>query len=165
MRSGFRSHREVEAGTRFAKTGTLMAFKNLRTLRGDRGAQVVEFALIVPIVLLLIGAVIQFGFMFNAQVTVTQAAREGARFASLNPVTGACDAACVAAKVRTKVEGAAPGLSFSNPTTQIKVTACLASYDENKDAVVVVEYTVNLGAPLLNQTVHVRGKAHMPCGG
>jgi Flp pilus assembly protein TadG len=142
-----------------------MARHGRRRLQGDRGAQVVEFALIVPIVLVLIGAVIQFGFMFNAQVTVTQAAREGARFASLNPVSASCNAGCVAGKVRTKVEGAAPGLSFSNPTTQITVTSCSAGSDENTDAVVVVVYTVNLGAPLLNQTVHVHGKAHMPCGG
>ena len=142
-----------------------MARTRRRALRGDDGAQVVEFALIVPLVLVLIGAIVQFGFMFNAQVTVTQAAREGARYASLTPVSGACNAACVIGKVRTKVEGAAPGLSFSNPTTQISVTTCNAGYDQNHDAVVIVEYTVNLGAPLFNQTVHVHGKAHMPCGG
>src|SRR5690242_4639383 len=116
-------------------------------LRRDDGAQVVEFALIVPLVLVLIGAIIQFGFMFNAQVTVTQAAREGARYASLNTVSGACNAACVTGKVRTKVEGAAPGLSFSNPTTQITVTPCASGSDQNTDAIVIVEYTVNLGAP------------------
>lgn len=136
-----------------------------RAMRRDDGAQVVEFALIVPIVLVLIGAIVQFGFMFNAQITVTQAAREGARYASLNAVSTGCDATCVTGKVRTKVEGAAPGLSFSNPATQITVTTCSSGSDENTDAVVIVEYTVNLGAPLFNQTVHVRGKAHMPCGG
>ena len=54
-----------------------------RAMRRDDGAQVVEFALIVPLVLILIGAIVQFGFAFNRQISVTEAAREGARLAAI----------------------------------------------------------------------------------
>jgi Flp pilus assembly protein TadG len=138
-----------------------------RRLRGDRGAEVVEFAIIVPIVLVIFAAIINFGFMLNAQVTVTQAAREGARIAALNPCSSnpcsATDDATVDGIVKPKTEDAAPGLTITD--AQVDVTGCAAGADQTTDAVVIVDYTVNLAAPLLTQTVHVRGKAHMPCGG
>ena len=47
--------------------------------RGTRGQSLVEFALILtPLFLLLLG-IIQFGFIFNTYVTMTNSAREGAR--------------------------------------------------------------------------------------
>jgi Flp pilus assembly protein TadG len=146
-----------------------MGWFSSHMLRDDRGAQAVEFALIVPIVLLLIGAVVQFGFLFNAQVTVTQAAREGARLAALHQLSGSCDVTCVYALVVPKVVDGAAGLSLdSTPTpsnTQIVVTPCAAGADQSTDATVIVKYNVNLGAPLLSQIVHVKGRAKMPCGG
>ncbi len=45
----------------------------------QRGQALVEFAIVlVPLLLILVG-VIQFGFLFGANVTLTNAAREGAR--------------------------------------------------------------------------------------
>ncbi len=47
--------------------------------RGDRGAAAVEFALVVPMLLLIVFGLIDFGRMLNAQITITESAREGAR--------------------------------------------------------------------------------------
>ena len=47
----------------------------------EKGAALVEFALVLPLLLLLIGGIIQFGFIFNGQITLTSAVREGARHA------------------------------------------------------------------------------------
>jgi Flp pilus assembly protein TadG len=45
----------------------------------ERGQSLVEFALVLmPLFLILLG-IIQFGFVFNSYVTITNAAREGAR--------------------------------------------------------------------------------------
>lgn len=49
----------------------------------DRGAAAVEMALVLPLLLLLVFGVIDFGRMFNAQLTLTEAAREGARAAAV----------------------------------------------------------------------------------
>jgi Flp pilus assembly protein TadG len=47
--------------------------------RDDLGAAAVEMALVLPFLLLLLFGIIDFGLMLNSQLTVTSAAREGAR--------------------------------------------------------------------------------------
>ena len=49
--------------------------------RNQKGQSLVEFALILPVLLLLVFGIIQFGIIFNGQISVTSAAREGARVA------------------------------------------------------------------------------------
>jgi Flp pilus assembly protein TadG len=48
-----------------------------------RGAALVEFALILPILLLLFLGIIEFGVVMMHQLTLVQVAREGSRHASL----------------------------------------------------------------------------------
>ncbi|GAA1889756.1 hypothetical protein GCM10009715_39470 [Paeniglutamicibacter psychrophenolicus] len=45
----------------------------------QRGASAVEFAIVLPLLLTLLLGIIEFGFLFNQQISLTQAAREGAR--------------------------------------------------------------------------------------
>lgn len=61
--------------------------RSIRRVRGagsESGAAALEFALVVPILLLLVMGIIEFGFMFQAQLALTHAAREGARLASVD---------------------------------------------------------------------------------
>lgn len=55
----------------------------------DSGASALEFALIAPILLLLVMGIIEFGFVFQAQLALTHAAREGAREASVGKFSAA----------------------------------------------------------------------------
>src|SRR5690349_17078021 len=50
----------------------------------DRGATAVEVALLMPIVLILVMGIVDFGRLLNAKITLTQAAREGVRVVALN---------------------------------------------------------------------------------
>lgn len=56
-----------------------------RTLRwrSERGAELLEFALVFPILLLVLAGILDMGFLFKDFEVVTNAAREGARMASL----------------------------------------------------------------------------------
>jgi Flp pilus assembly protein TadG len=54
-------------------------------IRDERGVTLVEFALVVPVVLLMLIACIDFARVVNASVTIQNASREGARYAALNP--------------------------------------------------------------------------------
>lgn len=52
--------------------------------RDQRGVVAVEFALVMPVLLLLVFGVIECGFMLNRDMIVGNASRDGARLASLN---------------------------------------------------------------------------------
>ena len=45
----------------------------------DRGAVAVEMALFLPVLILILFGIMEFGLAYNAQVTLTSAAREGVR--------------------------------------------------------------------------------------
>jgi Flp pilus assembly protein TadG len=51
--------------------------------RNEDGAAAVEMALVLPILLLLVFGIIEFGFIFNRYISVTHAAREGVRLLAL----------------------------------------------------------------------------------
>ena len=52
-------------------------------LQSERGAELIEFALVAPILILLISGIFDFGMLFRTYEAVTNAAREGARVAVL----------------------------------------------------------------------------------
>ena len=79
-----------------------------RTARGERGSQLVEFALIIPLFLMLVFGTIDFGRGFFSWIIITNAAREGARAAAM----GWDDAV-----VYERVEAAVSGLSTSGTLT------------------------------------------------
>ena len=47
--------------------------------RSERGAELIEFAIVAPILILLLAGIFDFGMMFRTYEAVTNAAREGAR--------------------------------------------------------------------------------------
>ena len=59
-----------------------------RTLQGEQGQAAVEFALITPLLVGLLLAVIQIGITFHDYVTLTDAARAGARQAIVARFSG-----------------------------------------------------------------------------
>jgi Flp pilus assembly protein TadG len=64
-----------------------MAFGTARgRSRGDRGAAIVEFALITPLFFALVLGMFTGGVLANKQMEVTHAAREGGRYGATIPV-------------------------------------------------------------------------------
>jgi len=55
--------------------------KKLNFLKSSDGQSLVEFALVAPILIALILGMIEFGWILNGKITITSAAREGARTA------------------------------------------------------------------------------------
>jgi Flp pilus assembly protein TadG len=74
---------------------------------GRRGQALAEFALIMPLLFLLIAGIIEFGRGWNLQQAVTDAAPEGARY--------------------TVVQDPAPGLSMTDVEDKIKERLALAN--------------------------------------
>ena len=65
--------------------------------RQDRGAAAVEFALIVPFLLVLVFGMVSFGMMLSFRQTLSQAATEGARAAAVESDPAAREAEAIAA--------------------------------------------------------------------
>lgn len=58
-----------------------MTIKKL--LKNNKGQAIVEIAIIIPILILIIMTIFEFGRIFNTYLIVTHASREGARSAAL----------------------------------------------------------------------------------
>ena len=103
---------------------------------GERGAAAVEFALVLPILLLLVFGIIDFGRALNAQLTLTQAAREGVRLAALG---------YPAAEVQARADAAAPELSGVSVTI---AASCAPDAGPTADAQVNVSYSFSFITPV-----------------
>ena len=55
----------------------------------DRGASLVEFALVLPLILMLVLGLVTAGIAYNEKITLTHSAREAARFGATFPVSNA----------------------------------------------------------------------------
>lgn len=128
-------------------------------VRRDRGAAAVEMALVFPLIVFLVFAIIDFGRMFNTQITLTEAAREGARATALGLDAG------------PRVTSVTQGLSGVSST----VTPCAVNPAPGDDAVVVVGHSFEFITPLssltslfgggLNGPIAMSGRGVMPCLG
>jgi len=120
----------------------------------ERGAAAVEFALVMPILLLLVFAIIDFGRLLNQQITLTEAAREGARATSIsNEIEGQ-------ARVDLVLDGISP------VTTTI--TPCPITPGPTDDAVVNIQHEFSFVTPVgiladLADTFEIHAKGVMPC--
>ncbi|HYN08001.1 MAG TPA: TadE/TadG family type IV pilus assembly protein [Vicinamibacterales bacterium] len=57
--------------------------RRLARFASDKGAELIEMALVLPILLMIFAGIIDFGFMFQRYEVLTNAAREGARMGTL----------------------------------------------------------------------------------
>jgi Flp pilus assembly protein TadG len=89
--------------------------RNRRLTHNEQGQTMVEFALVLPVICLLLFGVIQFGILYKDYVTITDAARAGARKAAVS-------------RLESSPEG----------VTEAKVRAAAADLDQAKLAVAVV---------------------------
>jgi Flp pilus assembly protein TadG len=123
--------------------------------RPDRGTAAVEAAFVLPILLLIVFGIIDFGRMANAQINVTEAAREGARVAAFggNP--------------RDRVS------TIAGADAEVTTVACPADITD-EDAEVTVTYPFEFVTPVgafvglftgtdLGGDLTLRGRGIMPC--
>jgi len=84
--------------------------RRLRTrARSERGAEIIELAIVTPIFAMLIAAMFDFGFLFRNWEVVTNAAREGARVGVLPSYS--CDGSTTDIKQRVDAYMASSGIS------------------------------------------------------
>jgi Flp pilus assembly protein TadG len=119
-------------------------------VRHDNGAAMVELALILPVLLVLLFGIIEFGRAYNATISMQAAAREGVRELALRRPAGEVDAA---------VRDAAPSVDIDS----ISQSACPATGDGEARVVVTEGFTFSIPfIPLGTRTLSATGV--MRCG-
>jgi Flp pilus assembly protein TadG len=104
------------------------------SFRDQRGQAMTEFALVLPILALLIFGIIQFGIVFNNYLTVTDSARAGARAAVVALHAGASDGVAAGTQAAKK---SADHLDDA----KLKVTvSAVPSWSKDSDVKVTVTY-------------------------
>ena len=126
----------------------------------DRGAVAVEFALVVPLLIMVLVGIIEFANFFRIQMSVTQAAREAARSMAIsNDQTKAKAAGALGAGA--SVDPSQLGYGFSTPTcSQGSTMTVTVSYPLNSLAGGALKSLT--GAVLPSS---VKGVSAMRCGG
>jgi Flp pilus assembly protein TadG len=115
--------------------------------KGEKGQSLAEFVMVLPIFLILVFAIIDFGLGFHAWLTVTNSAREGARIGSVRaPASGACDnnPSTLATNIDCRVRETADSLDQAKLT----VTIANAQGTAGSSVVVDVDYDYDLITPL-----------------
>jgi Flp pilus assembly protein TadG len=101
-----------------------------RRVREERGQTMVEFALAVPLLLLVLFAVLQFGVVYNDYVTLTDATRAGARKAAVSRLESSPSAAA-----ETAVRDSAAGLDQADLDVGVSAT-----WEHGEDVTVTATY-------------------------
>jgi Flp pilus assembly protein TadG len=118
-------------------------FRKNRRPDGERGQSLVEFCLIIPIFLLLVFAIVDFGMGLYSWITVTNAAREGARLGTVGANMTA---------IEDRVRDTAGNLDDENLSVAVTncVSGCATTGDPGESIAVEVDYEYQLITPLAN---------------
>lgn len=73
--------------------------------RDRSGQALTEFAIVLPVLFLLLAGILQFGLIFTSQIGLTNAVREAARLGSVIPATDTSSAASAESAVRASLLG------------------------------------------------------------
>jgi Flp pilus assembly protein TadG len=107
-----------------------------RKLKNERGQTMTEFALILPILLVLLFGIVQFGVIFNNYVTLTDAARTASRKGAVSRQESDPKGTCESA-------GYAAGTGLKNPGTDFILT-CSSSWQPGTDVTVTASYPYDI---------------------
>jgi Flp pilus assembly protein TadG len=105
--------------------------------RSNRGQALVEFALVAPVLLLLLFAIVDFARAWNTYQVLTDAAREGARAAVID------DPGIVEADVRTVIADALGRASLDPSETTVQILGFRSG--RGNPTTVRIEYRYQLG--------------------
>jgi Flp pilus assembly protein TadG len=125
-------------------------------LLGERGAAAVEFALVVPVLVLMLLGIVEYSKAYQVQARLADAAREGARVMALaNDLSSA----------RTAVRSSATNLTLTDAQITVTPNSC-AGAALTANVTVTVRYHQPFASGFLGGVgVDLTGRAVMRCGG
>lgn len=121
--------------------------------RDTRGQAVVEFALVLPLILILMISVWEFARAWNIQQVLTDAAREGARVAVVDSGKGGLDAATIEADARDAVETALSIAAIDPDDADIDLTGMGSGRGNPATVDIALPYRFAFLGPLMGWTI------------
>jgi Flp pilus assembly protein TadG len=109
--------------------------------RGQRGQELIEYAIVLPVLLLLLLGILQFALVFLSYNTLADAARQGARYGVITRSSGAIDL----------VESKNAALDVTNAAGLNGVVATAAQIGDTVQ--VKVTYSMNLMIPWIARPI------------
>ena len=119
----------------------------------ERGAVAVEFALLAPVLVMLLLGIMEFGRAYNAQVTLSSAAREGVRVMAINNNATAA---------RTAAKNSATALKPVLTDTNITITP--ATCTTGTQVTLKITYSLSTMTGIAGPFT-MEGRGVMLCGG
>jgi Flp pilus assembly protein TadG len=102
----------------------------IKNLKCCKGAAMVEFAIVLPLLLMLVFGIIEFGIMLYDKAMITNASREGARAGMVYDFPNRVTAAAIMSVVQTYTTGHMITFGAAvNPTTTIPTGICVNAGD------------------------------------
>ncbi len=115
-----------------------------KKFKREDGQAMVEFALILPIFLLILCGIIDFGWLFYNQLSLNNACREGARYAVVNTAENADTLAII-----NHIENTTTTV-FANDGIDISVTYSSPGDPTSGDIEVSMEAEISFFTPVLS---------------
>jgi Flp pilus assembly protein TadG len=136
----------------------MRSLRPARRRAGDeRGASAVEFALVLPVLILLVIGIVEFGRGFQVSGTLSAAAREGVRLMALQN-----DPAAARAAVRAATTSLDPAITDA----QIHITPDHCTSGTGTTTVrVTIDYEMPYLTGVFGESVDLTGTGVMRCGG
>ena len=137
-------------------TGSGTRFPGGHEQRAERGAVIAEFAVVMPLLLLFLFGIMEFGLAFSRSQAISSAAREAGRLASLSTTTSA--------DVSDRVDATLGYMSFDAPPTVTVVPAGGCAGREGESVTVQVSAPHRITIPFAVDTeVTLSGQAVFRC--
>ena len=127
-------------------------------LNDERGATAVEFAFIVPLLVLLVLGIAEFGHAFQVQGTLSAAAREGVRMMALQN-----DPAAARQAVRNAASSLNPGVTDAQIV--ISPASCPTLAAGSTQVRLTVDYTMPYLTGFFGTGLDLTGTGVMRCNG
>jgi Flp pilus assembly protein TadG len=108
------------------------------------GQGLVEFTLTLPLLLLIVIGTLDLGRIFFAYMTITNASREGAFYATSNPPTNATNISNIQARARAEADGVIIVPGQMTVTSSCPSGSCAADTNNSNPVRVTVSYPFQL---------------------
>ncbi|WP_053361541.1 TadE/TadG family type IV pilus assembly protein [Bacillus sp. FJAT-27251] len=116
-------------------------------MKSEKGQSLVEFALVLPLLMMLLFGIIDFGRIFHAYLTIDHAGREAARAASVGKTYSEASQVAVKTAAGINLNKSGASVTITPPSDPAK------SYPSGTDVKVTITYPIDFLTPIIGQLI------------